>query len=71
MFPLNLVPHDLAALLLMNPILHGIELLRAGFFEAYDPVRGVSTIYLWLWILGMLVLGLTLHMRFELRLKAL
>jgi capsular polysaccharide transport system permease protein len=55
----------------MNPILHGIELLRAGFFEAYDPVRGVSTIYLWLWILGMLVLGLTLHMRFELRLKAL
>jgi capsular polysaccharide transport system permease protein len=71
MFPLNLVPHDLAALLLMNPILHGIELLRAGFFEAYDPVRGVSTIYLWLWILGMLMLGLTLHMRFELRLKAL
>jgi capsular polysaccharide transport system permease protein len=71
MFPLNFLPHDLTALLLINPILHGIELLRLGFFEAYHPVQGISTIYLWLWILGSLMLGLALHMRFELRLKAL
>lgn len=71
MFPLNLVPHDLIALMLTNPIVHGVELLRVGFFEAYKPVQGISITYLWLWILGLLSLGLMLHLRYEIRLKAL
>lgn len=71
MFPLHFVPNDILALMLINPILHGVELLRVGFFEAYHPVQGFSTTYLWLWILALLTLGLMLHIRFEIRLKAL
>jgi capsular polysaccharide transport system permease protein len=71
MFPLHIVPNDILALMLINPILHGVELLRVGFFEAYHPVQGFSTTYLWLSILASLTLGLMLHIRFEIRLKAL
>ena len=71
MFPVNFLPHDILALLLWNPILHAVEFLRVGFFEAYRPVQGLDLLYLWSWILGLLTLGLMLHIRFEKRLKAL
>lgn len=68
--PLNNLPHSLLESLLYNPILHGLELLRAHFFSGYMPLQGVSLGYLWQWILMTLALGLALHARFELRLKA-
>jgi capsular polysaccharide transport system permease protein len=68
-FPLNFVPHELLAYVMWNPIVHGLESLRSAFFPLYRPVNGTSLLYLWYWILGMAALGLTLHVRFELRLK--
>jgi capsular polysaccharide transport system permease protein len=67
--PLNFIPHDLLAYVMWNPIVHGLESLRAEFFPLYRPVKGTSLVYLWYWVMGMTALGLMLHVRFELRLK--
>ncbi|KXS55211.1 MAG: capsular polysaccharide transport system permease protein [Marinobacter sp. T13-3] len=67
--PLNFVPHDLLVYVMWNPIVHGLESLRASFFPLYRPVPGTSFLYLWYWILVTTSLGLLLHVRFERRLK--
>jgi capsular polysaccharide transport system permease protein len=69
-FPLNFLPHDILAWLMINPIVHGLEALRDGFFSVYYPLPGASLLYLWYWALALLALGLMLHLRFEMRLKA-
>ncbi|OXY82122.1 ABC transporter permease [Oceanimonas doudoroffii] len=68
--PLNNLPHRILEYLMLNPIAHGLELLRAGFFEHYHTVHGTSVLYLWLWILGLNALGLLMHLRYKERLKA-
>lgn len=68
-FPLNFLPHDLLVYVMWNPIVHGLEALRAAFFPMYRTVQGASLVYLWYWALGMITIGLILHLRFELRLK--
>ncbi|RRQ23807.1 ABC transporter permease [Guyparkeria sp. SCN-R1] len=68
--PLHLLPHDLLVYLMYNPIVHGIEYMRVGFFPYYEPLPGTDITYLWYWALGLIALGLMLHLRFELRLKA-
>ncbi|WP_132291505.1 ABC transporter permease [Marinobacterium mangrovicola] len=68
-FPLNFVPHDLLHYVMWNPIVHGLETLRAAFFALYQPVHGTSLLYLWYWALTLMTLGLMLHVRFESRLK--
>nr|WP_165662591.1 ABC transporter permease [Oceanimonas sp. MB9] len=68
--PLNSLPHSLLEYLMLNPIVHGLELLRASFFEHYHMVPGTSALYLWLWILGLNALGLLMHLRYKERLKA-
>lgn len=70
LFPLHPLPHELQQYLLLNPIVHALEILRAGFFAQYAPVKGVSLTYLWYWILGLLSLGLMIQVRFKLRLRA-
>jgi capsular polysaccharide transport system permease protein len=67
--PLNFIPHNLLMYVMWNPIVHGLELLRSSFFNAYRPVAGTDGVYMWCWILGFVVLGLALHLRFEQRLK--
>ncbi|GAA3712597.1 hypothetical protein GCM10022421_19890 [Oceanisphaera sediminis] len=68
--PLNSLPHSILEYLMLNPIAHGLELLRAGFFEHYHTVPGTSALYLWGWILGLNALGLLMHLRYKERLKA-
>lgn len=68
--PLNFLPHWLQGYLLWNPIPHGIESLRSSFFENYRPVEGVDIVYLWLWALSLMALGLILHLRYQQQLKA-
>lgn len=68
-FPLNFVSHDLLVYVMWNPIVHGLESLRAAFFPMYRPVHGTDLVYLWCWGLGMVSVGLMLHLRFEVRLK--
>ncbi|KGA02116.1 ABC transporter permease [Cobetia amphilecti] len=70
MFPLNHLPHWLLEYAMINPIPHGLEMLRLGFFENYHVVKGTSGFYLWAFILGSNALGLMLHIRFSHKLKA-
>ncbi len=69
-FPLQVMPRSLLEWLLYNPIPHGLEYLRLGFFESYQMVDGISLLYFWLFVLGFLALGLVLHIRYAAELQA-
>jgi len=69
-FPLNQLPHWLLEYLMLNPIPHGLETLRLGFFEKYQVINGTSMQYFWMFTLSITALGLLLHLRFAERLKA-
>ncbi|GGC99695.1 ABC transporter permease [Vreelandella lutescens] len=68
--PLNSLPHWLLEYLMLNPIPHGLETLRLGFFENYKVVHGTSMLYFWLFTLTLISVGLVMHLRFVDRLKA-
>lgn len=68
--PVQAVPHLAQQYLLWNPILHGIESLRLGFFVGYTTASNIDLLYLWYWALTMIALGLALHVRFAARLIA-
>jgi capsular polysaccharide transport system permease protein len=70
LFPINLVPHSLRELVLINPVVHGVELLRLSFFHEYHIVDGVSIIYFQFWVMFSLLLGFLLHLKYENKLKA-
>ena len=57
--------------LLVNPIMHGIEYTRSGFFPGYHLTPGVDIFYLATFATLSIFLGLALHVRFEKRLVAL
>lgn len=67
--PLHFMPHAIQEVLLWNPILHAIELIRLGFFDGYWTLSGIHYLYLLTWVLGSLFLGIALHLRYESRLK--
>ncbi|MEQ5769736.1 ABC transporter permease [Halomonas sp. H33-56] len=69
-FPIHHMPHWMREYLLVNPIVHGLERLRGGFFEGYWQVPGTSAPYYWMVTLALLSLGLMLHLRFRHRLMA-
>lgn len=69
-FPFNRLPHWLLEYLMYNPIPHGLETLRLGFFENYQTIHGTSMLYFWLVTLTLNALGLIMHLRFSDRLKA-
>ncbi|MBS4154785.1 ABC transporter permease [Cobetia sp. MC34] len=68
--PLNRLPHYLLEYLMLNPIVHGLEYIRHGFFDGYQVVHGTSLSYFWTWTLSSLALGLLMHVRFKERLKS-
>ena len=68
--PLHMLPHGVQEVLLYNPVLHGVETVRLAFFAGYRSLAGIDPSYLWLWNLVLLALGLALHIRFALLLKA-
>lgn len=68
--PLNALPFWAQEYLLWNPIVHGLESLRIGFFEGYRSLLGIELAYLWFWNLSLTLFGLILHLRFDQRLKA-
>jgi capsular polysaccharide transport system permease protein len=70
LFPIQYVPHSIQEIILLNPIVHGVELLRWSFFSNYRLVEGVSSIYFFIWVLSVISLGLALHIRYENELKA-
>ncbi|ACL72392.1 ABC 2 transport system integral membrane protein [Thioalkalivibrio sulfidiphilus HL-EbGr7] len=68
--PLQTLPHQVQVYVIYNPVVHGLESLRLSFFEGYKSLPGIDLTYLWLWSLSMIALGLALHLRFDMRLKA-
>lgn len=69
-FPLNFIPQQALHYLLYYPVIHGVEFVRVGFFDNYRTLDGLDVMYLWWWIVGLLALGLALHIRFAARLRA-
>lgn len=65
--PLIFIPQPYRGWLLWNPLVHGLELVRLGFFSNYHTLD-VSFSYLYAWGVGSLVLGLTLYRGLETRL---
>ena len=68
--PVTMMPHYMHSFILLNPIVHGLETLRLGFFQHYHTLPGISLTYLWYWAFTSILLGLMLHKHFEMRLKA-
>ncbi len=65
--PLTMVPAAYRGWLLWNPLVHGLELVRLGFFRNYHTLD-VSMAYLYAWVLGSLFLGMALYRGLETRL---
>ena len=69
-FPINFVSYDVQELLLYNPVLHGVESIRLAFFNQYFTLQKINILYLYFWALSAISLGLALHVKFAMRLKA-
>lgn len=65
--PVSYIPVPYRDWLLWNPLVHGLELVRLGFFSNYHTLD-VSFSYLYSWVLLSITLGLTLYRAFETRL---
>ncbi len=65
--PLTFIPMPYREWLLWNPLVHGLELVRLGFFSNYHTLD-VSFAYLYSWVLGSLSLGMALYRGLETRL---
>ena len=66
--PVISIPRPYRDWLMLNPIAHGIEAARAGFFAGYQTASGVSLGYLYLWALCLVFLGMALYRAYETRL---
>lgn len=70
MLPFTLMPDWLVPYLLLSPIPHLIEGMRAAFFELYHTNPGIDYLYAAYWIVGTLVVGLMLQLVMKERVKA-
>lgn len=60
-FPLDRVPSEWLAWLLLNPLLHLVDLMRQGFAAGYRPLPGAGLGYPAAWAIGVCALGLCLY----------
>ena len=70
MYPPSVIPPAYQSWFLLNPVVHGIEIVRTGFFPQYHTIPGVSIGYLLGFAMVTICLGLALHVRFATRLVA-
>jgi capsular polysaccharide transport system permease protein len=70
MYPVAVLPPAYQEMALLNPLVHGIEILRAGFFPQYHAVHGANLGYVLIFSMATMFLGLALHVRFSPRLVA-
>ncbi|PID60224.1 MAG: hypothetical protein CSB44_10825 [Gammaproteobacteria bacterium] len=59
-FTIDSFPPEIADVLLYNPLLHMVELVRSEFFLEFETRHG-SWLYASSWSVGMLALGLVMH----------
>jgi capsular polysaccharide transport system permease protein len=67
LIPIFSIPRPYRDWLLFNPLVHGLENARLGFFTNYHTVE-VSLGYLYLWVVVSICLGLALYRAYETRL---
>ena len=67
-WPIASIPPPYRDWMMVNPLAHGLEAARSGFFATYHTVPDVSLSYLYLWALCSICLGLGLYRGFETRL---
>lgn len=65
--PVSSIPLPYRDWLCWNPLVHGLESVRLGFFPTYHTVD-VNLLYLYTWALVFLALGMALYRGFETRL---
>lgn len=70
MYPMTALPHPYREWILWNPFVHGVEMVRSGFYAQYTLAAGTSLSYLAMWALATIALGLALHVRHADRLAA-
>jgi capsular polysaccharide transport system permease protein len=68
MFSPAMLPPVARELLLLNPVMHGLEEMRAAFFPGYHRAAGVDLGYLAAFAFLSFLFGLALHVRFALKL---
>lgn len=64
-YPSDVLPHALRQVLLMNPLVHGIELLRLAFMPHYRVPPGIDLGYPLAFAVVFIFLGLALHVRYQ------
>ncbi|SCX11351.1 capsular polysaccharide transport system permease protein [Nitrosomonas eutropha] len=64
-WPLHMIPQPYQGWLMINPIAHGVELVRDGFVYNYHVIPGTNLGYLYVWGSVSLFLGLLLYRRFD------
>lgn len=64
MIPAMSIPQPYRGWLLLNPLMHGLESLRGGYFAQFHVAPEVSLGYLYVSALVTIFLGLVLHLRF-------
>jgi capsular polysaccharide transport system permease protein len=67
-FRVDLVPREYLDLMLLNPLLHLVELSRHAFIPAYEPVYGVNALYPLVWTLVVCALAMLVYRAERLRL---
>lgn len=67
MWPLASIPMPYRDILMINPVAHGLELVRMGFFPYNHTVPGLSMPYLFAWGVVSIFLGLMLYRRFAIQ----
>jgi capsular polysaccharide transport system permease protein len=60
-FPLSGLPRSWLEWLLLNPVLHLMELSRAGFATSYRVIDGVALSYPAAWAMALCALGMSLY----------
>lgn len=66
--PLSSIPMPYRDYLMINPIAHGLEVVREGFVPNYHAVPGSSLGYLYAFSITSIFLGLLMYRRYALRL---
>lgn len=67
-FPVNDIPPPYRDWILLNPVLHGVDAVRSGFATYYHALPEQSLTYLYGVALVLVFFGLSLHVRYSLRL---
>lgn len=67
-FTANALPSQIRDVLLWNPILHCVELVRDGWFPAYHA-HHASPSYVMAWIIGLAFVGLTLERKVRVKVQ--